>query len=79
MPIYLTLKRGPKLYVEYARWAQPELRSGSWPGLWSRSWFEVRREHGELLFWLGRWHGIYTPARWSPDKRGMLNGGGRAT
>ena len=42
----------------------------------SRSWFEVRREHGELLFWLGRWHGIYTPARWSPDKRGMLNGGG---
>jgi hypothetical protein len=71
MPIYLTLRRGPKLYVEYARWAQPDLRLGSW--------FEVRREHGELLFWLGRWHGIYTPARWSPDKRGVLNGGRRTT
>ena len=67
MPIYLTLKRGPKLYVEYARWARPG------------SWLEMRREHGELLFWLGRWHGIYTPARWSPDKRGMLNGARRAT
>ena len=68
MPIYLTLRRGPKLYVEYAP-------VGAAPA----SWFEVRRERGELLFWLGRWHGIYTPARWSPDKRGMLNGGRRAT
>ena len=67
MPIYLTLKRGPKLYVEYARWARPG------------PWLEVRRERGELLFWFGRWHGIYTTRRWSPDKRDMLNGARRAT
>jgi hypothetical protein len=72
MPIYLTLKRGPKLYVEYARWARPDSRL-------PRPWLEVRRERGELLFWFGRWHGIYTPRRWSPDKRGMLNGARRAT
>ncbi|UEM21050.1 hypothetical protein JL100_028990 [Skermanella mucosa] len=75
MPIYLTLKRGPKLYVEYARWTRP----GAWPG----TWIEVRRERGELLLWLGRWHAIYTPARWSPGKagtsRGVLNGGSRPT
>ena len=73
MTIFLTLNRGPKLYVEYARWAGGQDRPGPW--------FEIRRDRGELLLWFGRWHAIYTPARWSPEQwspedGGMLNGGG---
>ncbi|WP_155524515.1 hypothetical protein [Oleisolibacter albus] len=58
MSLFISLGKGPKLFIEVARWAEAPR------GL------QVRRENGEVLFWLGRVHLIYTPARWRPAVRG---------
>lgn len=50
---------GRRVFLEHARWASPD------------RFFEIRRENGETLIWLGRLHVIYTPARWSAP-RGRL-------
>lgn len=63
MSFFVSLGRGPKLYIELARWASVPR------GL------QVRRENGELLVWLGRLHVIYTPARWRPVARGPTDYG----
>lgn len=62
MSLFMSLGRGPKLFIELARWADQSSRSG-------RA-CDVRRENGELLIWLGRVHLIYTPAQWRPVARG---------
>lgn len=68
--LYLALPGGPKLYVEHAGWTRARGNA-----------FEVRRENGELLVWLGRLHVIYTPGRWRPardrSRGGPLDGGKR--
>ncbi|CAO3415509.1 hypothetical protein [Azospirillum doebereinerae] len=48
---------GHRLFVEHALWASP---TGS---------FDLRRENGEVILWLGRLNVIYTPARWGPPSR----------
>ncbi|MGQ9364878.1 hypothetical protein [Azospirillum sp. ST 5-10] len=45
---------GHRVFVEHARWATPAGR------------FDLRRENGEYVVWLGRLNIIYTPARWVP-------------
>ncbi|GFZ95966.1 hypothetical protein GCM10011497_28090 [Elstera cyanobacteriorum] len=66
MPLFLSVPRGPKLYVEFARWSVP---TGA------LRWAEMRRENREVLIWFGRLHIIYTPPRWLP---GLSAGLGRA-
>ncbi len=58
MSVLLSLGKGPKLFLEVARWAE------------TPRGFHVRRENGETLVWLGRVHLIYTPACWRPAVRG---------
>lgn len=67
MSLFISLGRGPKLFIELARWAD---HSRSAP-----RGYDVRRENGELLIWLGRFHLIYTPARWRPAARGPTRHG----
>ncbi len=62
MSIYLALPGGTKIYAEIARWASPGRR------------FEIRREMGETLIWLGRVHIIYTPAHWRPVAGDVIDG-----
>ncbi|HYE53043.1 MAG TPA: hypothetical protein VEB20_25825 [Azospirillaceae bacterium] len=67
MSFFLALPGGPKIYIELARWASPAGR------------FDLRRENGETLVWLGRIHLIYTPARWRPVPGGVIDGANFST
>lgn len=58
MSLFIGRPKGPKLFIEFARWAD------------SPRGLHVCRENGEILVWLGRVHLIYTPARWRPVVRG---------
>lgn len=58
MHIFLKLTGGRQLYLEVARWS--DRSAGAVPP------FEMRREDGERVVWLGRLMLIYTPARWTP-------------
>ncbi len=62
MSFFFSVAKGPKLFVELARWADHGAPGGRR--------YDLRRENGELLIWLGRLHLIYTPARWRPPARG---------
>lgn len=62
MSFFMSLGRGPKLFIELAHWADR--------GAVGLRGCEVRRENGETLIWLGRLHMIYTPGRWRPVARG---------
>lgn len=62
MSFFVSLGRGPKLFVELAHWADR--------GADGSRGCEMRRENGETLIWLGRLHLIYTPGRWRPVARG---------
>ena len=56
---------GRSVFVEHAHWASPGA-------------FDIRRENGELVVWLGRLHMIYTPATWSPPPTLRRKRGGSA-
>ena len=56
---------GRSVFVEHALWASPD------------RFFDVRRENGEFVIWLGRLHIIYTPARWGPRSGGLADAGPR--
>ncbi|HEY0835610.1 MAG TPA: hypothetical protein VGE72_17035 [Azospirillum sp.] len=56
MSVFLGLC-GHNVFVEHARWANPD------------GFFDLRRENGEFVVWLGRLNIIYTPARWAPPAR----------
>lgn len=54
MLCFVRLPRGRRFFAEIAVWATPDRL------------LLVRREHRELIVWIGRLHIIYTPAGWSP-------------
>lgn len=62
MSVYLGFC-GRRIFVEHALWASPD-----------RS-FDIRRENGEVVVWLGRLNIIYTPARWGPRSGGLSDAG----
>lgn len=66
MSVYLGFC-GRSVFVEHALWATPD-------GL-----FDLRRENGEIVIWLGRLHIIYTPARWGPRSGGFADAGPNPT
>ncbi|HWK44091.1 MAG TPA: hypothetical protein VNT30_05200 [Stellaceae bacterium] len=53
MRIFMKLVTGQQVYAERDPWSVPQ----------RPQW---RTEHHELLFWIGRWHVIWTPSRWTP-------------
>lgn len=67
MSFFMSLGNGPKLFFELT--ARPHQDAPRTRG------YEVRRENGETLIWLGRLHVIYTPGRWRPVARGPTNDG----
>lgn len=62
MSFYFRLLRGGSVFVEYASWATLD------------GFIHSRWENRELVLWLGRWHFIYTPPRWSPLTGGYADG-----
>lgn len=57
MGMFFKLVGGRQLYLERASWARPD------------TFFHLRREGREWIIWIGRWHGIYTPADWAPERQ----------
>lgn len=64
MSVFLALG-GHRVFAEHALWASPGA-------------FDIRRENGEFVVWLGRLHLIYTPPRWSPPPIFRRKRGGSA-
>ena len=65
MGMFFKIAGGRQLFIERARWAEPD------------TFFHLRREGREWIFWIGRWHGIYTPRNWAParqQRRRLLKG-----
>ena len=67
MSFFMSLGNGPKFFFELT--ARPHRDVSRTRG------YEVRRENGETLIWLGRLHVIYTPGHWRPTPRGPTNDG----
>lgn len=62
MSVLIRIWGGPQVYVERDRW------SARGPLV------EWHRQGQEILVWVGRWHLIYTPARWSARRRLLPDG-----
>ena len=59
MSVLIRLWGGRQVYLERDRWSS------------KGGFVEWHAHEREILVWIGRWHIIYTPARWS-DKAGRL-------